>query len=274
MWAERILELQKALVTSRQVTEKLCADLETPATSDRWVTLGGADPDADQLRLKVAELEERVNLTREELLEKELVLEEVTGLTERLRAAATGGVVASSDGAATPAAAGGAGGAGAASAGAEPPGLALARQVNELQAKIKEVTRKMMAVVSELSMYQATAIKLSAEAAAAQDSLGQAEAAFARGQPPSVAAQQKWSALERARLAGTPAALAAAAVARAAEEAALEGPRSAADPRPNAYVPDGIGIPKPYGEFAPFKPSEPGATMRHIRPPQPAELEI
>ena len=36
-------------------------------------------------------------------------------------------------------------------------------QVNELQAKIKEVTRKMMAMVSELSMHQANAMKLQQE---------------------------------------------------------------------------------------------------------------
>ena len=40
-----------------------------------------------------------------------------------------------------------------------------------------------------------------------------------------------------------------------------------AEPRPNAYIPDDIGIPKPYGALAPFKPSELGATMRHIRRP-------
>lgn len=36
-------------------------------------------------------------------------------------------------------------------------------KVNEFQAKIKDVTRKMMAVVSELSMHQATALKLQQE---------------------------------------------------------------------------------------------------------------
>lgn len=32
--------------------------------------------------------------------------------------------------------------------------LSVAQRVNELQARVKEVTRKMMASVSELSMYQ------------------------------------------------------------------------------------------------------------------------
>jgi hypothetical protein len=45
-------------------------------------------------------------------------------------------------------------------------------------------------------------------------------------------------------------------------------------PRPNAYMPEDIALPRPYGAMAPFKPTEPGATMRHIVKPQPREIEI
>ena len=37
---------------------------------------------------------------------------------------------------------------------------------------------------------------------------------------------------------------------------------------------DNIGIPKPYGNHAPFKPTVPGTNMRHIRKPQPKKIEI
>ena len=50
-----------------------------------------------------------------------------------------------------------------------------------------------------------------------------------------------------------------------------------AEPRPNAYIPSGDGelpVPKPYGGQAPFKPTEPGANMRHIRRPQPQPIDI
>lgn len=50
-----------------------------------------------------------------------------------------------------------------------------------------------------------------------------------------------------------------------------------AEPRPNAYIPDDdieLPIPRPYGANAPFKPSEPGSTMRHIRKPVPKPIEI
>ena len=50
--------------------------------------------------------------------------------------------------------------------------------------------------------------------------------------------------------------------------------KTTAEPRPTAYIPDDIGIPKPYGLLAPFKPSEQGSTMRHVRLPNPKPVEI
>ncbi|KAF4321996.1 hypothetical protein BBO99_00004352 [Phytophthora kernoviae] len=47
-----------------------------------------------------------------------------------------------------------------------------------------------------------------------------------------------------------------------------------AEARPNAYIPEDLGIPKPYGHQAPFKPSQQGTTMRHIRVPQKRDIEI
>jgi len=51
--------------------------------------------------------------------------------------------------------------------------------------------------------------------------------------------------------------------------------QTTAEPRPNAYIPDDIvGIPKPYGGLAPFKPTELGTSMRHIRKPVLREVEL
>ena len=55
------------------------------------------------------------------------------------------------------------------------------------------------------------------------------------------------------------------------------GVTTTAEPRPNAYIPDDdseLPIPRPYGKHAPFKPNEPGTTMRHIRKPIPKPIEI
>ena len=50
--------------------------------------------------------------------------------------------------------------------------------------------------------------------------------------------------------------------------------KTAAEPRPTAYIPDDLGIPKPYGNLAPFKPTEAGSNMRHIRAPTIKPIEI
>merc|ERR1712014_339643 len=88
------------------------------------------------LRAKIQDLEERLNDKKEALLEKELILEEVTALSDKLRAQAMDGRQGT---------------------------MELSQKVNVFQSRIKDVTRKMMATVSELSMYQATAHKLQQE---------------------------------------------------------------------------------------------------------------
>lgn len=90
----------------------------------------------DELVTKKGWLEERLNGKKEQLLEKELVLEEVSNLAEKLREQAATGRNETLD---------------------------LAKRVNTHQKKIGDVTRKMMATVSELSMYQATSLKLHSE---------------------------------------------------------------------------------------------------------------
>lgn len=54
------------------------------------------------------------------------------------------------------------------------------------------------------------------------------------------------------------------------------GEYTTAEPRPNAYLPqnDPLPLPRPYGAQAPFKPSQPGANIRHIRKPTLKPLEM
>lgn len=89
--------------------------------------LKGMDPEPEQLATKIEVLEERLNDKKEQLLEKELVLDEVTSLSDKLRMQAAERRHGTLD---------------------------IAKKVNEYQAKIRAITRKMMAAVSELSMYQ------------------------------------------------------------------------------------------------------------------------
>ena len=241
---QEIVLLQTQLEDERRLGEKLSVELEAPENSKRWRKLEGKDPEPEDLAAKLQVLEERVNDKKEQLLEKDLVLEEVSNLANRLRTQALEG---------------------------REDTLELAKRVNDFQARIKGTTRRMMATVSELSMYQATAMKLTQENSLKDEQLKAMTRNFEEGLPPSEAIDREWQRYE-AELdrRGTDAY----AQSVLQETAPAQLTHTTAEPRPNAYIPDDIGIPKPYGGLAPFKPTELGSTMRHIRKPQPRELEL
>lgn len=198
-------------------------------------------------------LSSRLTTQKEHLLEKELILEEVTSLTDKLRLQAAEGHEIT---------------------------LALAKKMNELQYRVKKVTRKMMAVVSELSMYQATALKLENEKKELQNKVQTGEQLMKEGEAPFIEAQMEWDRIIRDRT------FQEREMARGINhrdwtpdnQNDMQNDNSkiqtTAEPRPNAYIADDIGIPKPYGAHAPFKPSQLGANMRHIRKPNPIEVII
>jgi hypothetical protein len=206
------------------------------------------DPDKETLIAKIHWLEERLNGKKEQLLEKELIVEEVTILSEKLRQQAITGRQGT---------------------------LKLSQNVNLFQAKMKEVTRQMMATVSELSMYQATAMKLQEETNALEEGAVEARARVKVNWPPTADADQEFAKIlhqERLREYNLQCQKA-----RAQEEDILNSnaTRTTAEPRVNAYVPEGeYGLPKAYGKHTPFKPPQPGSTMRHIRKPIPQAVEI
>ena len=241
---QEIVTLQAELEEERLLAERLSAELEAPENSKRWRKLEGKDPEPEDLAAKLQVLEERVNDRKEQLLEKDLVLEEVSNLANRLRTQALEG---------------------------REDTLELAKRVNDFQTRIKVTTRRMMATVSELSMYQATAMKLTQENQAKQAEAAQAEANLSQGLPPSEEIEREWMRYE-ADLARRAADAAERNV--LAETAPAQLTQTTAEPRPNAYIPDDIGIPKPYGALQPFKPTEQGTSMRHIRKPQPREIEL
>jgi hypothetical protein len=72
--------LQGQLEEERRLSDELSAELEAPENSKRWRKLEGKDPEPEDLAAKLQVLEERVNDKKEQLLEKDLVLEEVSNL--------------------------------------------------------------------------------------------------------------------------------------------------------------------------------------------------
>lgn len=234
---DRMLELEK--------------ELENPYDEKRVRFLGGDDPSPAEIQTKVEDLETRLAEKEEQLLEKDLIHEQVQRLVQRISNKAQAG---------------------------KDDTLTLAKKVNETQGKIKEATRKMMALVSEVSMMQAQAMQLQQQVREGENELEQCYLRMEKGEPPSLALEKEWLRMirdESRRLEDK-------------EERRLEeeeeeqyklagGVYTTAEPRPNAYIPDDdseLPIPRPYGCNAPFKPTEAGSTMRHIRKPVPKPIEI
>jgi len=242
---QQIVTLQSQLEEERGLADRLSADLEAPENSKRWRKLEGKDPEPEDLAAKLQVLEERLNDKKEQLLEKDLVLEEVTNLANRLRKQALEG---------------------------REDTLELAKRVNDFQSRIKSTTRRMMSTVSELSMYQATAMKLTQENQGHEELVNAHTASLEQGLPPSEDIEREWLRYEQELTRRTAEAFSKNVL---QEQTPAQLMQTTAEPRPNAYIPDDIvGIPKPYGALAPFKPSEAGTSMRHIRKPVPREIEL
>lgn len=245
----QLARLEEELLAERRVADAEGCKLEDTANMERYRELLGEDPDMDQLTAKMNVLDARINGKREQQLEKEVVLEELTELTETLR-----------------------------SKGLERRDKAKSQadQLNTLQTRIREATKKMLATVSELSMYQATALRLQNEKSVREKELEDATWRVDHGEAPNEEALVDFEKSERRRQHQTEVL----AKTKSDYSQSMQGPvdmmKTTAEPRPTAYVPDNtiMPIPRPYGNHAPFKPSELGATMRHIRQPIPKVIEL
>ncbi|XP_070120282.1 coiled-coil domain-containing protein 146 isoform X5 [Equus przewalskii] len=151
-------------------------------------------------------------------------------------------------------------------------------EMNGYRKKIKDATEKMMALVAELSMKQALAIELQKEVREKEEFIFSCNSRIEKGLPLNKDIEREWLKVLRDE---EMYALAIAEKSREFLEAdnrqLPDGVYTTAEPRPNAYIPEAeatLPLPKPYGALAPFKPSEPGANMRHIRKPVIKPIEI
>ena len=113
--------------------------------------------------------------------------------------------------------------------------LKLAKRVNEFQAKIKGTTRRMMATVSELSMYQATAMKLTQENQFKDEQLQGMTRNLDEGMAPTEDIEREWLRYEadldrRGTEQYQKSVL--------QETAPAQLTHTTAEPRPNAYIPE------------------------------------
>ena len=192
-------------------------------------------------------LEERLNNKKEALLEKELVYEEVSNLAEKLRTQALDGRNTT---------------------------LQINEKINEYRARTNDLARKLYAAVSEVSMLQSKALKLQQEKEEKQQILDNAIENLEKNLPPTDDAEILWDRMQRNSIRRQQEAEERQQRKLLEQQLPPNSVKSSALPRPNSYMPPDIQIPKPYGVFAPFKPSEPGAQMRHIVKPKPMEIEL
>ncbi|KAH8938348.1 hypothetical protein BDL97_16G077700 [Sphagnum fallax] len=246
------------LASLKEQMEKACQDvsqlsdlMEKPSNLDRWRVLPGRDNTTQELTGKAVAIEEFLSAKEDQAYEKDLILEEVTTLAEDLmRKAAI----------------------------ARPESIRVGKQMNFYIRQMSLVTRQIMATVSELSLVQATAISMKQERESAQLNLDNASICLENGEPPTDDSERAWNSLLRQfalihktnslrdalqQVEGE--------VAQGNKKLRLN---TTAEQRPNAYIAEHLGLPKPFGKNSPFRPSEHGSTIRHIRKPQLKAVEV
>ena len=118
--------LGKELLQERTKTKALTEELENPLNVHRWRKLEGSDPTAYEMIQKIQALQKRLIAKTEEVVEKDLLVREKEKLYKELKAIL-----------------------------ARQPGPEVAEQVSVYQRQLREKTRQMKAMASELNMYQA-----------------------------------------------------------------------------------------------------------------------
>ncbi|XP_070785470.1 coiled-coil domain-containing protein 146 [Enoplosus armatus] len=241
---DEITTLQIELSEARDKT------LESLHRTVDYKELKGEDPSTVELVRKIEQLEANLAESERQVLEKELLVDQVTRLSKPLSEQAEN---------------------------CQQDRLSLAKKLNELRTHIIDTNHRMMAVSAELSMKQAAALCLQQEIKEKELQMDRCQQQLEQGLPPCPEIEEEWRRMlrdkkrrqrdkeERER--------------RAEEEEWNQLPNgeyTTAETRPNAYIPQTgpLPLPKPYGAQAPFKPSQPGANMRHIRKPTLKPLEI
>ncbi|XP_043569757.1 coiled-coil domain-containing protein 146 isoform X3 [Chiloscyllium plagiosum] len=246
-----LITLQKELALYQDKVQNLEKTLVDSSCENRSRLLGGDDPSFEELSKRIEEMDLKLVRKEEQLLEKDLITDQVTRLSERINAKAING---------------------------KQDTLTLAKKVNEMQGKVKDVTRKMMAVVSELSMQQANAIQLQQDVRDKQQFLETCCLRMEQGMAPSEEFESEWLKLvDKENRHKREMEMKNKETEEEEKHLLPGGVFTTAEPRPNAYIPDGdsgLPIPRPYGKMVPFKPSEPSAHMRHYRKPVIKPIEI
>ncbi len=123
---KEVYRLQKELLEERTKVKALAEELENPMNVHRWRKLEGSDPGTFEMIQKIMTLQKRLIAKTEEVVEKDLVIVEKEKLYVALKNIL-----------------------------ARQPGPEVAEQLSVYQHQLREKTRQMKAMASELNMHQA-----------------------------------------------------------------------------------------------------------------------
>merc|ERR1719269_423291 len=122
----QVYELQRELLQERTKVKALSEELENPMNVHRWRKLEGSDPDTYEMIQKIQTLQKRLIAKTEEVVEKDLLIQEKEKLYVELKNIL-----------------------------ARQPGPEVAEQLSVYQTNLREKTKQMKAMAAELNMYQA-----------------------------------------------------------------------------------------------------------------------
>merc|ERR1712072_533543 len=121
-----VYHLQRELLQERTKVKALSEELENPMNVHRWRKLEGSDPDTYEMIQKIQVLQKRLIAKTEEVVEKDLLIQEKEKLYVELKNIL-----------------------------ARQPGPEVAEQLSVYQTNLREKTKQMKAMAAELNMYQA-----------------------------------------------------------------------------------------------------------------------
>lgn len=229
--AQRSDELNQLTILS-----KCIEDPNNFEQNGRWKELGGEDLDNEQLDAKKLLLQQRLDENREQYLERDAILDDLLSQIALLQTEKDSIIVK---------------------------GRPALKELEDCQAAARDTTRSLMALVSELSMYHATALQLEEERELKQDELSRSIESMRNGQPSSIPttkalglASQKRRNEEANFITGNEDQVPMDTLMQEYKNVngyypACNSSRTTAEPRPSAYIPDvGPQILKPFGNMA------------------------
>uniref|UniRef100_A0A3P9LCV8 Coiled-coil domain containing 146 n=1 Tax=Oryzias latipes TaxID=8090 RepID=A0A3P9LCV8_ORYLA len=231
---------EEITVLQIELSEASNKTLESVNREADFTELKSKVPSSVELVKKMEQLEGNLVERERQLLEKELLVEQVTRLTKPLGEQAEN---------------------------YQQDSLSLAKRLNEVRTHLIDTNQRIMAVSAELSVKQADASCEQQQIKEKEVQMEQCQRRLEQGLSPHPEIEEEWKRRlrdkrrrqkdkeEKEKLAGED-----------KWRHLQSGKRTTADIRPNAYIPenDPLPLPKPYGAMAPFKPSQPGANMRHF----------